>query len=255
MVPVVALLMAGASMTATASPVGGAADRVAMNPRTSFAIVSLIPGMSTGTNNSNEPRPALSIIKLYLADYVIRYGDRSESDRRSAQRAIQFSDNNAASALDDKYPGGIDATAAEFGLAATRRGPFWGQSYTSARDVADFLAAKERVDPFSPLLNWMADASPVAGDGTVQNWGTSHIPAVIGSKWGWADDRAAAVASASFGPGFATAAFTYGAAEDENADLAELTWHQCRCGTYCVVAEPLSVRRSTQVPRPAALAR
>ncbi|WP_227979828.1 hypothetical protein [Nocardia spumae] len=223
MAPVAALLIA--SGTATASPVE-ADEPIAMNPRTSFAIVSLVPGIDSGTANSDEPRPALSIIKLYLVDYVLRYGDRSASDRQLAQRAIQLSDSDAASALDSKYPGAIDATAAEFGSTATRRGSFWGDSYTSASDVAGFLVAKELSDPGSPMLVWMATASPIAADGTAQNWGTARMPAVIGSKWGWSDDPVSpvsAVASASFGPGFATAAFTNGDADDENADLAGFT--------------------------------
>ncbi|MEV5651296.1 hypothetical protein AB0L57_23855 [Nocardia sp. NPDC052254] len=213
---VVALLMTGTA-GATASPTG---DPAVPNPRTSFVIVSLIPGMSTGTSNSSEPRPALSMAKLFLADYVLRHGDGSVADRELAQRAIRLSDNDAATTLDDKYPAAIAAIAAEFGLTDTRRGAFWGESVTSASDVADFLAAVERGTPFSPLLAWMAGASPIAADGTVQNWGTARIPAVIGSKWGWADDHVSEVASASFGPGFATAAFTYGDADDENADLA-----------------------------------
>ncbi len=219
---VVALLMAG-SATAMASPATDPLAPPAMNPRTSFAIVSLVPGISTATTNSSESRPALSMVKLYLADYVLRHGDGSASDRDLAQRAIRFSDNNAATTLDDKYPGAIAATAAEFGLTATQRGSFWGDSRTSARDVADFLIAVERGNPFSPLLTWMATASPIAADGTVQNWGTALIPAVIGSKWGWSDDHVSAVASASVGPGFAAAAFTNGDAAAENADLAAFT--------------------------------
>ncbi|MBF4996614.1 hypothetical protein IRT45_05525 [Nocardia sp. BSTN01] len=218
--PVLALLIAGGA--ATASPARGESEPIPMNPRTSFAMVSLIPGTATGTGNSDERRPALSIIKLYLVDYVLRHGDGSRSDRQAAQRAIQLSDSAAATELDTKYPHAIDATAAEFGSADTRRGSFWGDSYTSARDVAEFLVVKQRTDPASPLLWWMATASPIAADGTAQNWGTAHVPATVGTKWGWSDDGSY-VASASFGPGFAIAAFTHGDADDENADLAAFT--------------------------------
>ncbi|AHH21489.1 hypothetical protein NONO_c67220 [Nocardia nova SH22a] len=211
---ILAFLMVGGT-AATADPVAP------VNPRTSIAIVSLVPGMSTGTSNSSESRAALSIIKVYLVAYALRHGDGSASDRELGQRAIRLSDNNAATALDDKYPDAIAATATEFGLTGTRRGAFWGESYTSARDAAEFLAAEERTDPLSPLLAWMATASPIAADGTAQNWGTSRLPAVIGSKWGWSDEPAAEVASASFGPGFAVAAFTFGDADTQNADLTE----------------------------------
>ncbi|KAA0022176.1 serine hydrolase [Antrihabitans cavernicola] len=220
LIPLVTALTAlGASGVAAAAP-AGPLDVIPLNPRTTFAVVSLIPGVSTGTPNSSEPRPALSIIKLYIVDYVLRHGDGSAQDRQLAQRAIQFSDNDAASALDTKYPNAIDAVAAEDQLANTWRGSFWGTSYTSAQDTATFLVDKERTDPASPILGWMATASPIAADGTAQNWGTVHIPAMLGTKWGWSDDRTSLVASASFGPGFATAAFTNGDPDDENADLA-----------------------------------
>lgn len=222
-VPVVALLIACGAATATASPSGRDAVVLQVDPRTSVAVVAVVPGLASTTENAAEPRAGVSITKLYLVDYALRHGDHSDSDRAAAQRAIQLSDDAAADLLDAEYPEAIAAIAAEFGLTATRRGSFWGDSVTSARDVAEFLAAKERTDSASPMLAWMATAAPVAADGTVQNWGTSHLPATVGTKWGWTDDHTSEVASASFGPGFAAAAFTYGTAEDQNADLAGLT--------------------------------
>ncbi|TSE00341.1 hypothetical protein FOS14_07895 [Skermania sp. ID1734] len=221
LVPAASLLVmaTGLTVNAVASAAPLPVHPVAMNSRTSFAFVSLVPGTDSGTANSNQPRPALSIIKLYLVDYVLRHGDGSASDRALSQRAIQLSDNDAASALDNKYPNAIDATAAEYQLPNTSRGSFWGTSLTSAADIANFLLDKERSDPASPILGWMATASPVAADGTAENWGTAHLPGVIGTKWGWSDDRTSLVASASIGPGFAVAAMTNGSPADENADV------------------------------------
>ncbi|PPJ38156.1 hypothetical protein C5E45_10330 [Nocardia nova] len=56
-------------------------------------------------------------------------------------------------------------------------------------DVAEFLVAKQRTDPGSPMLRWMATASPIAADGTAQSWGTAHRPATIGTN---GDGRTAA---------------------------------------------------------------
>ncbi|MBO0853450.1 MAG: hypothetical protein J2P18_06750 [Nocardia sp.] len=227
--PIAALfMMVSGVVTAAAEPTARPVDlpvNLPVNPRTSFAVVSVVPGVSTATPNADEPRPALSIIKLYLVDFALRHGDGSPGDKALAQSAIQLSDNNAANALDNKYPQAIGATAGEFHLTHTWRAGFWGNSTTSARDTASFLSAKEITDPGSPILGWMATAAPVAADGTAQNWGTAHIPAMMGTKWGWADDRVSLVASASFGPGFATAAFTNGGPGDENADLAAFSLH------------------------------
>ncbi len=63
--------------------------------------------------------------------------------------------------------------------------------------------------------------TPVAADGTRQNWGTARLPGVLGSKWGWSDLPPPEVASASFGPGFTVAAHTRGSPEDQTADVGQ----------------------------------
>jgi hypothetical protein len=132
---------------------------------------------------------------------------------------IRYSDDGAADALAAKYPSAIDRTAAEYHLPATHSGPTWGESATSTADISDFLDAKLHTDPGSPILRWMSEASPVAADGTVQDWGTSHLPGVVGSKWGWSDAGPSDVGSASFGAGFTIAAHTHGTGPDQTADV------------------------------------
>ncbi len=214
---------AGAGDAPPRAAVGTPPQTVSMNPRTSFVKIDTATGAVTATANADEERPALSIVKLYLVDYVLDHGDGSADDRALAQRAIQLSDNSAADSLDSKYPDAIDATADAHQLKATSRDGFWGDAYTSADDAARFLADLQRTEPGSPILAWMATAAPVAADGTDQNWGTSHIPGVIGTKWGWSDDQTSEVASASYGNGFTVAAFTDGDADAENADLGSFT--------------------------------
>ncbi|CAM2752959.1 serine hydrolase [Skermania piniformis] len=213
--------LAGTTTTgAAANP--GALRLAAADPRTAFAMISLDSGNVSVTSNAADQRAALSIAKLYLVDYVLRHGGGAPGERDLAQRAIELSDDAAADQLDAIYPEAIDEVAGEYRLSATARGSFWGTSVTSARDAAGFLAAKLRADAASPMLGWMRDAQPVAADGTEQNWGTAHLPGVIGTKWGWSDDRVSEVASASYGDRFAVAAFTAGDADAENADLAGL---------------------------------
>jgi hypothetical protein len=65
----------------------------------------------------------------------------------------------------------------------------------------------------------MAAAPERSTDGYAQNFGTALLPGVIGTKWGWTDDRSSAHASASFGTDFVVAASTYGSAEQLSSDV------------------------------------
>lgn len=190
----------------------------AVPERTALTFEYAPGGVLIGTANQHERRPGLSTVKLYLADYALRHGDGSPRDRFLAERMIRYSDDGAASELDAKYPGAIDAVAAEYGLTDTGRASFWGDSYTSTADTVTFLVAK-RADPTSPIPMWMTTASPTAADGTVQDWGTARLPGVVGTKWGWSDLGAPVVASASYGTDFTIAANTYGSSEDQTEDV------------------------------------
>ncbi|KAA0016322.1 hypothetical protein [Antrihabitans cavernicola] len=225
LVPIALLTPAAvAGIAIAAAPVAQAApnpvDNLSTVPgRTSLSFDFSPLNVRVGTPNSTEARSGLSTVKLYIADYALRHGDGSASDRDLAQRMIQLSDDNAAQQLDAKYPNALDADAAEYHLTSTHRGSFWGDSVTSTADTVTFLEAKKATDPMSPILGWMATANPVAADGTHQDWGTAHLPGVIGTKWGWSDEGSPEVASASFGPDFSVAAQTEGSAADETADV------------------------------------
>ncbi|UGT62135.1 hypothetical protein [Nocardia asteroides] len=199
------------------APVAGADPAAEAVPaRTAFSVRTPLGGW--GTETENLPRAALSLAKLYLADYAVRHGDGSPADLAAAERAIRRSDDAAADTLGARYPQAVAATAAEFGLTRTGGG-YWGTATTSTADVATFLLAKETADPGSPILLWMATAAPVAADGTPQDWGTADVPGVIGTKWGWSDTGVAEVASASFGPGFVVVAHTTGSTGEHTADV------------------------------------
>lgn len=189
-----------------------AASRTAISVRSPF-------GFRWGSANEHQARSALSMAKLYLTDYALRHGDGSAADLAYGERMIRYSDDAAADAVAAKYPQAIAAVAAEYGLTQTRAGASWGTSTTSVADLADFLAAKQRTDPGSPILAWMATAAPRAADGTEQNWGTAALPGVQGTKWGWSDLAPPEVASASFGPGFTVAAHTWGTPGEQTADV------------------------------------
>lgn len=214
------LCVAGAitfASAATALPAPG--DFADVPARTSLSFEHGPTGIHVGSANENDPRPGLSTVKLYIADYALQHGDGSPTDRDLAARMIRASDDGAAAQLDAKYPQAIDAVAAEYGLTSTKRGDGWGSSYTSTADTVRFLEAKNRDDPAGLVLGAMKTPSPVAADGTDQNWGTSRLADVTGTKWGWADDGSSVVASASIGDGFSVAANTYGSPEMQTDDV------------------------------------
>ncbi|MGV8874045.1 MAG: hypothetical protein ACOH2Q_16045 [Rhodococcus sp. (in: high G+C Gram-positive bacteria)] len=210
----VALLCAA---PAQALPTPG--DLADVPSRTALSYEHLPTGTYVGSAEDNTARPGLSTVKLYIADYALRFGDGSPRDLDLATRMIEVSDDGAASVLDSKYPQAISATADEFGLTSTSRGSFWGSSSTSTADTVRFLAAKKRSDPASPVLAWMTTAAPVARDGMVQDWGTVLLPGVTGTKWGWSDDRSSVVASASISDEYVVASNTYGPRTAQTEDV------------------------------------
>ena len=201
-----------------APPRGGYQVRTIHNvpARTSLAVVTN-NGIAK-TPNADQARPGLSIVKLYMAHYVLRYGDQSNSDRYLAERMIRFSDDGAASKIYRKYPRAISTIARDYGLRNTRAAAHWGNSYTSATDTAQFLHKLRIRYPRSLVFHWMRTAGAVAADGTRQNWGTVHLPGVNGTKWGWSDYGPQTLASASFGNGYTVASFSWGGRAVQNAD-------------------------------------
>lgn len=209
-----------AALTIALAPAASAAPHVTIpNVPSRTAITVDSPAVHASTANANEARPGLSTVKLYIADYALNHGDGSAEDRALAERAIRYSDDNAALQLYNKYPNSINATANNYGLSNTHGASHWGNSTTSTNDTAKFLEAKKKTDPNSPVLRWMETAAPVAADGTHQNWGTTHAPGVTGTKWGWSDTGPSVVASASIAPGYSIAMNTHGTPADQNADL------------------------------------
>ena len=211
--------LAGLAATLMVAPVAAAAPgdsgSLTVPERTQIAVGT--PLGPIGTPDMHEARPALSIVKLYMVDYIWQHGDGT--DTADLERMIKASDDAAAQRMWDKYgPESVSAPAEAYGLTSTWPGDNWGTSYTSTADVTTFLNAK-MLDPDTPILDWMRDADAVAADGTEQNWGTSQVPGVQGTKWGWSDYGDSEVASASFGLGFTIAANTWGFPEDQTADV------------------------------------
>src|SRR5690606_19811151 len=123
-------------------------------------------GLRWGTPNEFETRSALSMAKLYLADYALRHGDGSPADRMQAEGMTRRSEDPAADLLAAKCPQSSGAVVVEYCLAHTPAGAGWNIATSSTADLADLLAAKQATDPTSPILGWMASASPTVAHGT-----------------------------------------------------------------------------------------
>ncbi|MGX0119805.1 hypothetical protein [Corynebacterium otitidis] len=173
--------------------------------------LDLRTGEHTGSATEYLPRPALSLGKLYLADYVLANGTVAE--KYDALEMIVASDDAIATELYDKYPESISQTARKYGLVSTVAGEAWGESATSSFDVVRFVAELLADDPTHPILLAMAAADEEAADGYTQDFGTARIKGAVGSKWGWSNDRGLH-SSVTFGEGFVAAAAVAGSADD-----------------------------------------
>ncbi|MGN5239250.1 hypothetical protein [Rhodococcus sp. SJ-3] len=205
-----AIILAPAATAAAApAPIVDGNGAIVAPSSTAISFAHTPSGARAGTTNEHESRAGVSIVKLYIAEYVVRHGD--PDDQTDAVEMIRASDDAIADRLYAKYPQSISTTVAEFGLADTHVPGYWGFGTTSTHDMVTYLETKKRTDPGSPVLAAMASAHETAADGYPQNFGTALLAGVIGTKWGWSDDRAFH-ASASFGPDFSVAASVYGSA-------------------------------------------
>ncbi|WP_096459747.1 hypothetical protein [Corynebacterium suranareeae] len=176
-----------------------------------ITFVSLKDDFRTGTSTERFARPALSLGKLYIAEYVLERG--TENEKALALEMIRSSSDVSAEILYDTYPDSIEAIADEFGLLSTRGDEHWGYSVTSTYDLVKFLSTLIIEQPESPILEAMRNANEFAVDGYPQDWGTAVLPGAEGSKWGWSDDRLLH-SSITFGEDYVVAAAVTGTKED-----------------------------------------
>jgi hypothetical protein len=177
----------------------------------SISYIRLHDGMYMGSAAEHDPRPALSLIKLYIATYVIEQGEYE--DKFEALGMIASSSDKSAEELFKKYPDSIDRIAKEYHLESTKAGEKWGYSETSTYDVASFISQLIKRDETHPVLVAMSHADPVSEDGYDQDYGTAKLSNVVGSKWGWSNDKSIN-SSVSFGKNFVAAASINGSADD-----------------------------------------
>ena len=213
-------LTAGLLSAAHAVPQALAIDVIPGDPgeRTDM-VVFHSDGHWTGTPNVRETRPALSLAKLYLGYFVLANG--TPEDKGKVLRMVRMSDDLLAVELDSAYPGAINKVAEEFELDDTYSKGYWGKSGTSPYDLAKFVTMIMNDPVAEPLIRGMANHAPYAQDGFKQDFGTDQLEGVIGSKFGWADDRESTFGSVSFGPDWVVAAMSYGDVDEHTDDVHE----------------------------------
>ena len=174
-------------------------------------------GTWSGTGDAKESRPALSLSKIYLGYWVLYNGTQEEKDM--VEDMIRYSDNEVATMLDTKYPYAIEDITRRFALTATERGESWGETVTSAWDVAKFVSGIQNDPNAWPILDGMETAADTAADGFAQDFGTSTLPGAKGTKFAWSDDGTSATGSVTFGDGWTAAALTWGGPEANTYDV------------------------------------
>ena len=149
-------------------------------PRTQMT-VRYADGNSVSTGNSHESRPALSLAKLYLGMWVLKYG--ALEDKARVENMIRFSEDGTASDLERKYPQAIPSIIGEYQLGETHHNGYWGNTMTSTEDLTRFIRAISGDPAAAPLMKGMATVAPVASDGYRQDFGTARISGIIGKIW------------------------------------------------------------------------
>lgn len=183
-----------------------------------FTLYRFSDNSKLGSTSDRMARPALSLAKLFIAEYVLNNG--TDADIELVESMITQSSDSAADQLWARYPESIDEVAEEYRLFSTRGGQRWGLSVTSTYDVVSFIAQLKDENPKHQLLEMMKHTEPIAADGYEQNFGTAQLPGVQGTKWGWSDDRSLH-SSVSFGKDFVAAAAITGTAAELSAVVKE----------------------------------
>ena len=159
------------------------------------------------TPSAGRPVYTASLVKVLLAQQLLAreaagVAVLGPSDVPRLERAVAASDDPAMSQLWDVHDGAalVASAAASFGLTGTappERTGQWGESTTTATDLARFLGALAE-QPDAPgaaaVLDWMRSAAPVATDGFDQRFGLLAPDVAPGAavKQGWmccVDDR------------------------------------------------------------------
>jgi hypothetical protein len=167
--------------------------------RAAEARTARVAASAAGNEVADRPFPTASMVKLFVAEDILHRARTGRltlgaDDTVLLQDMIRRSDDAAASTLWMRHGGGqmVADVAARYRLAGTAPPAVpgqWGESTTTARDLARFLALLPTVahpDDAAALLDWMRNATPLAADGFDQQFGVfGTAPPLTAVKQGW----------------------------------------------------------------------
>ncbi|HEY0127337.1 MAG TPA: serine hydrolase [Blastococcus sp.] len=154
---------------------------------------------TAGNEAADRPFPTASMVKLFVAESVLHRARAGvlalrPDDPALLQEMIRSSDDPAASTLWVRYGGGqmVADVARRYGLTGTAppaRPGQWGETTTTARDLARFLSLLPTIahlDDAAAITGWMQAATPLAADGFDQRFGVfGTAPPETAVKQGW----------------------------------------------------------------------
>src|SRR5918998_359762 len=166
--------------------------------RAAEAVTAQVLARTAGNELADRPFPTASLVKLFIAEDVL-YRARTGAfvltpgDRAQLEIMIRGSNDPAASDLWVRFGGAraVSDVAVRYGLTGTappRRWGQWGETTTTANDLARFLTRLPVVahpDDAEALLGWMRAATPIASDGFDQEFGVFGTLPGAGVKQGW----------------------------------------------------------------------
>ena len=157
-----------------------------------------VQARTAGSELAGRPFPTASLVKLFLAEDVLhraRTGAVSltPEDRAQLEVMIRGSNDPAASDVWVRFGGAqaVRDVATRYGLTGTApplRWGQWGETTTTAADLARFLARLPVIahpDDAAALQGWMGTATPTASDGFDQEYGVFGALPGAAVKQGW----------------------------------------------------------------------
>jgi hypothetical protein len=170
-----------------------------LSPQVAAARTNRLTASRADNGLADRPFPTASMVKLFVAEDILHRARTgrlalTRDDFALLQAMIRSSDDDAASALWVRFGGGqmVADVAARYGLTGTAPPATpdqWGETITTARDLARFLsllpAVAHRFDA-AALQVWMRTATPIAADGFDQQFGVfGAVPGLPAVKQGW----------------------------------------------------------------------
>ncbi|WP_448619356.1 serine hydrolase [Geodermatophilus sp. URMC 65] len=166
--------------------------------RAAEALTAQVLARTAGNELADRPFPTASLVKLFLAADVLHRARTggvalTPADRAELEVMIRSSNDPAASDLWVRFGGAqaVRDVAVRYGLTDTappRRWGQWGETTTTAADLARFLTRLPVIahpDDAEALLGWMRTATPIASDGFDQEFGVFGTLPGAAVKQGW----------------------------------------------------------------------